>query len=354
MIHLLNHQNDEIVALLNAQLLDATHLRNINLEETLQFEWPAKDAKAEYIVGRNRAIIPDEESGYREFIIDELDGDANTVIAYCSASFLDLKKQKIVNPATLTGQTSKTAANWVLSGTEWKVGVTDTVILREISFDYMNAYDAIQKVASTFGCELSFRVEIDGNSITGRYVDIVTRLGGFRGKEVRFNKDLEGVRRKVNHDEIVTALVCLGPEKDDGTRLKVIVENETARERWGRNGQHLWDIYEPESSDTDMTIDRLTSLGQTELNKRINSIVEYEVTQAALDTVLGYEHEKAFFSDTIRIKDLHFVPPLYLEARIVEVERPLIDRSQKVYKLGDFVEYSQDEILEKDQIIWTR
>ncbi|MCJ7987875.1 phage tail protein [Priestia sp. OVL9] len=239
-----------------------------------------------------------------------------------------------------------TAANWVLNGTEWQLGVTDYSGIRQITFEYMNAYDAILQVKETFGCEISFRIEIDGNQIVKRYVDLVTRLGKFDGKEITFGKDLSGIRRKVNYDNLVTSLVCVGPEKEDGTRLTVTVENEAARQRWCRDdGKHLVALYEPESSDQTMTIQKLTSLGLTELNKRIMGSIEYEVEQVTLDSVLGLEHEKAYFADTLRIKDLHYVPPLYLEARVTEVERPLLNASEKTYKLGDFVEYTQDQVM---------
>ncbi|WP_455920096.1 phage tail spike protein [Priestia megaterium] len=346
MIHLLDYKTDNIVAFLEGKLEDAVHLRNMELEETFRFEWPVNDEKAQYIIGRNRVVIPDDKTGYREFIINEFDKGADSVIAYCSASFLDLKKQKIISPQTLTGQTVNSAANWVLSGTEWQLGVTDYSGIRQITFEYMNAYDAILQVKETFGCEISFRIEIDGNEIVKRYVDLVTRLGKFDGKEITFGKDLSGIRRKVNYDDLVTSLVCIGPEKEDGTRLTVTVENEAARQRWCRNdGKHLVAIYEPESSDQTMTIQRLTSLGLTELNKRIMGAIEYEVEKVTLDSILGLEHEKAFFADTIRIKDLHYVPPLYLEARVTEVERPILDASQKTYKLGEFVEYTQDQVM---------
>ncbi|MCR8865045.1 phage tail protein [Priestia megaterium] len=347
MIHLLDYKTDNIVAFLENKLEDAVHLRNMDLEETFRFEWPANDEKAQYIIGRNRVVIPDDKTGYREFIMNEFDKDADSVIAYCSASFLDLKKQKIISPKTLTGQTVNTAANWALSGTEWELGNTDYAGIRQITFKYMNAYDAILQVKETFGCEISFRIEIDGNKIVKRYVDLVTSLGKFNGKEITFGKDLSGIRRKVNYDDLVTSLVCIGPEKEDGTRLTVTVENEAARQRWCRNnGKHLVAIYEPESSDQDMTIAKLTLLGQIELNKRIMGAIEYEVEQVTLDSVLGLEHEKALFADTLRIKDLHYVPPLYLEARVTEVERPLLDVSQKTYKLGEFVEHSQDEVMQ--------
>jgi phage minor structural protein len=346
MIHLLDYKTDNIVAFLDGKLEGAVHLRNMELEETFRFEWPVNDEKAQYIIGRNRVVIPDDKTGYREFIINEFDKGADSVITYCSASFLDLKKQKIISPQTLTGQTVNSAANWVLSGTEWQLGISDYSGIRQITFEYMNAYDAILKVKETFDCEISFRIEIDGNEVVKRCVDLVTRLGKFDGKEITFGKDLSGIRRKVNYDDLVTSLVCIGPEKEDGTRLTVTVENEAARQRWCRNnGKHLVDLYEPESSDETMTLQRLTSLGLTELNKRIMGAIEYEVEKVTLDSILGLEHEKAFFADTIRIKDLHYVPPLYLEARVTEVERPILDASQKTYKLGEFVEYSQDEVM---------
>jgi phage minor structural protein len=346
MIHLLDYKTDNIVAFLEGKLEDAVHLRNMELEETFRFEWPVNDEKAQYIIGRNRVVIPDDKAGYREFIINELDKGADSVIAYCSASFLDLKKQKIISPITLTGQTVNTAANRVLDGTEWELGVTDYSGIRQITFEYMNAYDAILHVKETFDCEISFRIEIDGNVVIKRCVDLVTRLGKFDGKEITFGKDLSGIRRKVNYDDLVTSLVCIGPEKEDGTRLTVTVENEAARQRWCRNnGKHLVALYEPESSDETMTLQRLTSLGLTELNKRIMGAIEYEVEKVTLDSILGLEHEKAFFADTIRIKDLHYVPPLYLEARVTEEERPLLNESEKTYKLSDFVEYTQDQVM---------
>ncbi|MEW8986203.1 MAG: hypothetical protein AB2401_04230, partial [Bacillus sp. (in: firmicutes)] len=94
----------------------------------------------------------------------------------------------------------------------------------------------------------------------------------------------------------------------------------------------------------EMTLARLTQLGKTELNKRINSLVKYETTQAVLDSIAGLEHEKVYIADTIRIKDEHFVPPLYAEARVNHVTRSLLNKSQKDYVLGDFIEYSEDEV----------
>ena len=43
-------------------------------------------------------------------------------------------------------------------------------------------------------------------------------------------------------------------------------------------GRYLWSVYEPESNDSDMTDERLTTLAKTELNKRNKSAISYEIT----------------------------------------------------------------------------
>ncbi|MCG7314151.1 hypothetical protein MHL30_13360 [Priestia flexa] len=346
MIHVLNSQSDHIVAFLSHGLEAATHTRNSNLEEVLTFSWPAIDEKAAFILQRNRAVIEDEDGQYREFIIDAAEKDGDVLEVTATASYLDLKKAKAIAPITLTGQTAATATSYVLAGTEWEPGVIEHAGVRKVVFDkHINPYLALQQLASEFGLELVFRVEISGNRIVRRVVDLVTRVGRFKGKEIVFGKDLLGLVRKEKSDEIVTALLCLGPEKEDGTRITTTVEDEEARQRWGRNNQHLWDIYEPESSDQDMTVERLKSLGETALKKRINSVVEYEISQGDLESIPGYEHEQFRFGDTVRIKDLHYKPPLYMEARTISVERDLLDPSEKEHVLGEFIEYTERDVL---------
>src|SRR5690606_30513732 len=77
---------------------------------------------------------------------------------------------------------------------------------------------------------------------------------------------------------------------------------------------------------------------------RINTQVTYETTILDLEEVPGLEHEKIRFGDTIRIKDTYFNPPLYLEARVYEIERSIKNKAKKDIKLGDYVEYTEEEV----------
>src|SRR5690606_38169522 len=140
------------------------------------------------------------------------------------------------------------------------------------------------------------------------------------------------------------SLYGYGPEREDGTRLKVFVEDEEARRRWGRYGRHLVDIYEPDSADQSMTEERLRQLTRMELDKRINMSVEYRADISDLENVPGMENKKIRLGDTIRIKDTKFNPALYLEARIHTQERDIFNRASKRVELGDFEEFTEEEV----------
>src|SRR5690625_7216213 len=56
------------------------------------------------------------------------------------------------------------------------------------------------------------------------------------------------------------------------------------------------------------------------------------------------QNKKIRFGDTIRIKDTKFNPPLYLEARVFEQTRSIKSQAKKDIKLGDFVEFTEEEV----------
>ncbi|MGJ9384249.1 phage tail spike protein [Salipaludibacillus sp. CF4.18] len=347
-IHILNHQTDQIIDFYSNKsklFWDDEHVRNAETGvET--FEYTTLYDNSQHLKGRNRILIPDEDAGFREFIIDEVIKQNELVEVFSTASYLeDLLKAKPIAPFDLEGVTSGSAVSTVVADTGWQPGNVDFAGIRTIRFDkFTSPYQALKTIASTYGLALNFRIETDGNVVTGRYVDLVPLRRVWKGKEIKNKKDLIGVVRNEKTDELVTALICLGPEDEAGNRLEIEVKDEEARERWGRDGEHLWKVYEPQSDDENMTESRLRSLGQTELNKRINTIVSYEANQVSED-VFGLPHEKVRYRDEVRIKDNSYTPSLYLEAQVKEVSRSISDPSRKTYVLGDFIEYEEDDLL---------
>ncbi|WP_100373069.1 phage tail spike protein [Bacillus sp. FJAT-45037] len=352
-VHVLDYKTENIVATLENKEETAVFFEDVHTEslennlETFDFNMQANVKEAEYVSKRNRIIIPGEDGFFREFIISETHQSSNKIKeVYSTASYEELAKQKVIDPVVLEGQTVNTSLDFALIGTEWTRGITEYAGARKLTLeDHTNPFKLLKQIATLFELELRFRVEIRGSRIVGRYVDLITKRGIDGKKEVELGKDLINITRKEKTDEIVTALVGIGPEREDGTRHIVRIQDDEARERWSRDGRHLWDIYMPETNDLDMTVERLTELTQSALDKRINSVIMYEADTASIEHIFGYEHEKIRLGDYTRVKDTSFIPPLYLDARVVTIERSVSDASQKKYFLGDFIEYSEDEIM---------
>ena len=339
LLHIIDKQQDQIVGTIHGVgWIDAKVIRNINNVST--FDFVALD-KLHLLEGRNRIVIPARTGGWEEYIIrstEKLSGDE--MHAETDGSYVDdLRKARPLSPQTLIGATPETAAAHGLASTGWEPGDIEWVgFTRTITIDdYTDPYEFLGKICTTFGLEMRFRLDIQGNIIKGRYVDLVKSLDTFRGREIVAGKDLLGVRRYEDTENIVTALVCIGPDPgDDKPPIVLTVEDEDALARWGRGGNHLWGIYTPETEDANMTEARLRSLGQTELKKRINAAVRYEVDAVAYpDMRLG---------ETVRVKDEGYNPPLYLEARIRETEEDPKTWDVLTFKVGDFIEHKKEDL----------
>ena len=352
MIHIADSQTDKILGFIpEDEFWDDKHYKSLkDTLETFDFVTFADREFSEHLAKRNRIIIPDEDGKYIEFVIENTrkyrDSNGGLFVeVYTSATYIELAKAKIIKPQTTPAWTAKQHAEWALASTEWEVGDVDFSGSRTLIIEqHTNPYAFLKRLASEFDLELHFRVEVDGTKVVRRYVDLIKRVGVWQGREVEFGKDLIGISREEDFSNIVTALIGLGPEREDGTRLEVFVEDKDALARWGRNGQHLIDVYEPESTDQSITEAKLRELGETELKKRVNSVVEYTSDIVDLEKVPGLEHEKIRFGDTIKIKDTAFTPPLYLEARVHTVERSIKKNGYKTITLGDYIEYTEEQV----------
>lgn len=196
-----------------------------------------------------------------------------------------------------------------------------------------------------FELEIQYRVEVSGSQITGWYVDMINKRGRETGKEVTLGKDLVGVRRIEHSRDICTALV--GFVRGEGDKLITVesinngllyITDNDAFQRWNAHGKHKFGFYTPETEDRNMTPQRLLTLMKTELKKRVNSSVAYEVEAQSIGRIFGLAHELINEGDTIRIKDTGFTPKLYLEARVIAGDESFTDPTQDKYVFGDYRE----------------
>lgn len=357
MIHVVDGLTDKIISVIDVgQFWDDIHYKSLrDTMETFDFSTFGDQPFATHLGKRNRLVIPDEDGRYAEFIIANVkkyrSGVAQFADVKANASYLDIRKAKVIRPESLTSQTLSTLVSHAIGGTEWQVGRLEGTGRRTIHIeDYTDPYSLLKTIATEYDLELQFRTEIGSNRIVGRYVDLLQRVGEWRGREVEFGHDLIGIERIEDTDNIVTALIGVGPERQDGTRLSVTVSDSDAWQRWGRvdpatgNRAHIIEVYEPQSEDQDMTLARLRTLTENELEKRVNAVISYKSEAVDLENAIGLENQKVRFGDSIRVKDDAFVPPIYLDARVHTMERSIVDKTKKTFVLGDFIEYTEDDI----------
>nr|WP_241958579.1 phage tail spike protein [Staphylococcus haemolyticus] len=349
MIHILDF-NDNIIDFINKEdgaLLTANLKRDVE-EKTETFDFTILSDRADNMRERNRVITQDHNGIYREFIIVHVEDDYDgTTDVQCNASYLeDLTTSKPLPPQTFEKMTTSQALTKALADTGWEVSdETEYGGVRSKSWtSYNNPYEVVNMLETAYEMVSDYYIELGSHTVEHRYVSLKKPNSLFNGKEITKGKDLTGLTRTVDTSEVRTALIALGPEDDEGNRETVIVKDDEAHAQFGLPGRYLWDVYEPESEDSSMTKERLTTLATTELNKRKQLSVSYEIS--ALDIHRYYDDVRVSLRDIVRVKDRDFNPPLYVEAEVISCEYDMI-LDDTVFKFGNVVEYEETALREE-------
>ncbi|MDM8364855.1 phage tail spike protein [Bacillus thuringiensis] len=276
----------------------------------------------------------------------EKNSDNRSITTYASGAWVQIAKSGIIKPQRIEGETVNKYIDMALVGMKWKRGKTDYAGFHTMTIDeFMDPLTFLKKIASLFKLEIQYRVEVQGSQIIGWYVDMIQRRGRDTGKEIELGKDLIGVTRMEHSRDICTALV--GFVKGEGDNVITIesinrglpyIVDTDAFQRWNERGKHKFGFYTPETEELHMTPERLMTLMEIELKKRITSSVSYEVEAQSIGRIFGLAHELINEGDTIRIKDTGFTPKLYLEARVIAGDESFTDPTQDKYVFGDYRE----------------
>ncbi|TXR71816.1 hypothetical protein DN400_20205 [Bacillus sp. AR8-1] len=348
-LHVVDFKTSQIVSNIQPKDYwdDKRHWEIKNNIDTLEFKVFDNTDHAVTLMQQNLVLKEVRDGRIVPYVITEAekDSDDRSVIAYASGEWIQLAKAGIINPQKIVGKTVNEFIDIALVGTKWKRGKTEYAGFHTMKIDeFIDPLKFLKDIASLFDLEIQYRAEVVGSQIVGRYVDMVKKRGRDTGKEVTLGKDLMGIKRIENSQNICTAL--LGFVKKEGgdfitissinNGIPYLVDND-AFQRWNERGQHKFGFYTPET-EQDITPQRLMTLMKTEIKKRVNSSVSYEVNAQSIGRVFGLAHELINEGDTIRIKDTGFTPKLYLEARVIAGDESFTDPSQDKYVFGDYRE----------------
>lgn len=329
----------------DSAVIQAVHKRDIN-ERVETFDFTILSERTTHMQERNRIIIQDKNGQYREFIIDRISADIDgyTEVETVASYLEDITKARPYAPGKLEKMTTKQALSDVLKDTGWQVSdATEYDGLRTTSWtSYQTRYDVLLQLCTTYKMMADYYIEVGSNRVDKRLVVLRKRNPLFKGKEITYGKDLTGLKRTVDFSEIKTALLCVGPEPEEGKkRIELVVKDDESQAKYGLPGRYNWGVYEPETEDQNMSESRLRTLGTTELNKRKSEVITYEVT--AIDIEKEFKHEIINLGDMVRIKNRDFTPPLYVEAEVISEEYDLISKDV-TYSFGTYKEFKESDL----------
>ncbi|WBV50458.1 hypothetical protein PFY08_12815 [Bacillus cereus] len=348
-LHVVDFKTNQIVSNIQTKDYwdDQRHWEIKNNIDTLEFKVFDNTEHAATLMQQNLVLKEVRDGRIVPYVITEIEknSDDRSVIAYASGEWIQLAKAGIITPQKVEGKTVNEFIDMALVGTKWKRGRTEYTGFHTMTIDeFISPLKLLKDTASLFELEIQYRAEVVGSQIVSRYVDMVKKRGQETGKEVTLGKDLVGIKRVENSQNICTAL--LGFSKKEGEGFITITDindgipylvDSDAFQRWNERGQHKFGFYTPET-EGDITPKRLMTLMKTELAKRINSSISYDVQAQSIGRVFGLAHELINEGDTIRIKDTGFIPELYLEARAIACDESFTDPSQDKYVFGDYCE----------------
>ncbi|ANS49381.1 phage minor structural protein [Bacillus thuringiensis] len=349
-LHVVDFKTDQIVAAIqpNDYWDDKRHWELKNNVDMLDFTVFDGTTHSATLQQQNLVLKEVRDGRIVPYVITETEknSDKRSITTYASGAWIQIAKSGIIKPQRIEGKTVNECIDMALVGMKWKRGKTDYTGFHTMTIDeFMDPLTFLKKIASLFKLEIQYRVEVQGSQIIGWYVDMIQRRGRDTGKEIELGKDLIGVTRMEHSRDICTALV--GFVKGEGDNvitiesinrgLPYIVDND-AFQRWNEHGKHKFGFYTPETEELHMTPQRLMTLMEIELKKRVNSSVSYEVEAQSIGRIFGLAHELINEGDTIRIKDTGFTPKLYLEARVIAGDESLTDPTQDKYVFGDYRE----------------
>ena len=105
----------------------------------------------------------------------------------------------------------------ILDGSRWQLGTVNIQRRYTGNFYYVTRKEALSKLIEATQIEIKPRLEFSRGKITGRYLDVFTRLGGRNGKVFFHGRDLLTVSEKKSQGAIYTAVVGRGKGEETDT-----------------------------------------------------------------------------------------------------------------------------------------
>lgn len=119
----------------------------------------------------------------------------------------------------------------VLNGTDWRLGHIDSNLKNvTATFYYVSVKEALKELQTLIGCEFVFKVEISGQKIIDKWVEVYREMGNRTKKRFNYGTNALTVVRETNKADIYTALIGRGK----GEEVSSAEDNASGQAGYGR------------------------------------------------------------------------------------------------------------------------
>lgn len=310
--------------------------------QRISFRDPATDAMEFFEIRKVTNIEPEH---YQQIIAE-------------SIAVSELSDEHI-NNKEITDKTPAQALQTVLTGTLWAVGNVSATNISSADIGRGSVWQSVNTIATNWNVYIVPRVTVNnGGAITGRYLDIITTNGVFRGVRLSIDKNMSDSSVVYDDSEVLTALYGYGGSvgvaqtgQDDGkeelTFASVVwtatadhpakpegqtyLEDPAKTQEYGRNGRARFGYYQnSDISDPNILLQKTwDALKQT-------SVPKISISGTVSDLYrLGYHDEPLRLHDIVCIEIRQTGATFY--EQIIRLDVDLLDPTATRPEIGSYI-----------------
>ncbi|RDG16227.1 phage tail spike protein [Leuconostoc mesenteroides] len=344
-----------IIKVLTNDDFTAAHLNfKINTATTFEFSLPASKALPS---GSKYVATPhplDDSKFIMLRLTERVDNTETIDYSAYELAYQELATDGYIEDKRPQNQSALNLMKIALNGSNWELNNVNISGAATTNFYYVDRLSAISKVVDLLGGEIVFYIEIQGNAISGRYMDYLARQGADTSKVFASGSNLLTVERQSDSSNIYTAILPRGKGEEidngeadtpDGYGRRINI----ADVEWKKSAGKPLD--KPKGSIVLSDPDATAEWGQINGNARLliqtyDDIDDINVLiNSAYKTLQSVNHPQIQYSATVAdvgglslgdtVLIMHGDRDLSYKTRVFEVKYDLLSPDQTELSLGD-------------------
>ncbi|MGX9816620.1 phage tail spike protein, partial [Leuconostoc mesenteroides] len=344
-----------IIKVLTNDDFTAAHLNfKINTATTFEFSLPASKA----LPSGSKYVATPHPLNDSKFIMlrltERVDNTETIDYSAYELAYQELATDGYIEDKRPQNQSALNLMKIALDGSNWELNNVNVSGTATTNFYYVDRLSAISKVVDLLGGEIVFYIEIQGNAISGRYMDYLARQGADTSKVFASGSNLLTVERQSDTSGIYTAILPRGKGKEidngdadtpDGYGRRINI----ADVEWKRSAGKPLD--KPKGSIVLSDPDATAEWGQINGNARLLLKTYDDIDDAnvlinsAYKTLQSVNHPQIQYSATVAdvgglslgdtVLIMHGDRDLSYKTRVFEVKYDRLSPDQTELSLGD-------------------